>query len=70
MLHNRILALCAVAAGLTLASKSTAQWEHSYVFPKFEPTPISQLPNDQDTQNFIRVYLRHGDQFNPRLTGD
>lgn len=78
MTRYHILGLCAVGAFLIVSSTPrvyvthlpAVQLQHKLVIPYFEPTLISQLPNDWETQKFITTYLRHGDQFDPRWNGD
>jgi hypothetical protein len=78
MTNYRILGLFAGVLFLTVTSTPTiyirslptVPLQHKLVVPDVEPTQISQLPDDWETRKFISTYLRHGDQFDPRLNGD
>jgi hypothetical protein len=78
MTRHWVLALCATAVFLTVIPTPTPYVKrlpavllrHSVVIPDVELTRTNQLPDDWETQKFIAAYLRHGNQYDPRLNGE
>jgi hypothetical protein len=77
MTRYHILGLCALVLFVAITPPQTffvkrlptVHLQHSLIIPDIKLTPINQLPNDGETQKFIVTYMRHGDQFDPRLNG-
>ena len=63
MSRYRILGLGACAVFVALLSQPTVRGDH---LPEIEPVQTVQMSDDPATLEFIRIYLSHGSQFDPK----